>query len=182
MFISKENLEEKVEFDYIISVFHISSYQISAAVSQCLAYFPLFVLDYILSPDRLPLSHIMRDRDLNFQAVLAQMGVSAWVQMTAFSPAEMNQTRKVDTPEFARAPPKPDWCELALPSANSGRPSAVSGLALCVQASCLFRFGLEMNLACPLSLRTVCSDQGRALYEIEVGSWQYPSLFVFLSV
>lgn len=58
------------------------------------------------------------------------------------------------------------------------QPSAISGLALCVQASCLFRFGLEMNLTSPLSLCMVCGDQGHALCEIEVGSWQYPALCV----
>lgn len=58
---------------------------------------------------------------------------------------------------------------------------AICGLTLGVQASCLFRFGLEMNLTYPSSLCMVCSVQGLALCEIEVGSWQYPALCVPVS-
>lgn len=100
---------------------------------------------------------------------------STWVQMSLSSPIEPIQTET----GLNKSSSKHDWCECTLLSLQQ---SAMSGRTLCVKASCLFRFGLEMNLTHPSSLCMVCSDRGCALCEIEVGSRQYPALSVFLSV
>lgn len=110
---------------------------------------------------------------INFRAWLSNG--STWVQMSLSSPIEPIQTET----GLNKCSSKHDWCECTLLSLQQ---SAMSGRTLCVKASCLFRFGLEMNLTHPSSLCMVCSDRGCALCEIEVGSRQYPALSVFLSV
>lgn len=154
-------------------LFVIANYQMSASVSFCQESFAFL--------NQLPCNHIMQEWDQNFQVVSLWTGgchmssddfthLPTWTRRRDLTLQSLNKTLQTWLV----------WMHSAISALC--QQFAIFGHTLCVKASCLFRFGLEMNLTYPSSLCMVCSDRGRALCEIEVGSWQYPALSVLLSV
>lgn len=119
--------------------------------------------------------------NLNFE----QMHHSSWDGVSLTCWIEPNQTGEDSSARLSSS--RHDWCDWLHSLFLSTLPTRLHFCShvfvfFFLQASCLFRSALEMNLTHLLSLCKVCSDWGRALCEIEVGSRQYPALFGFLSV